>query len=802
MKSLLLREIKSFFDSPIGYLVIAVFLIVNGLFLFVFEGQYNILNSGFADLTPFFTIAPWVLLFLIPAVTMRSFADERKQGTLELLLTKPLSRLQITLGKFLGSFLLILIALLPTLLYGFLLSDYVLGATAMDTGSITGSYFGMLFLIAAYTAIGIFCSSLTDNQIVSFILAVFTAFALYFGFEGLSIYAKGFEELIASLGMDSHFQSMARGVIDTRDVVYFLSITSIFVALTVFRIGTLQASRKARQESVKILAIVIGVLLVLNVAGLRLFGRFDLTQDQRYTLSDTSLEILEQVSQPLYVDVFLKGDFPGEFKRLQTETQQLLEEFRAYNPNVVFQFVDPLEDEEEAEKTMQQFLDRGLTPVSVTVDDRGKQSQATVFPWAIATYGDKHIKVPLLKNNMGESTQEKVISSVQHLEYAFSNAFNAITQEKQKAVAVVKGNGELHDLLIADFVRSVRDNYFIAPFTLDSVAANPQKTLTDLKKYHLAVIAKPTEGFSEEEKQVLDQFILSGGKTLWLVDAVRMDMDSLYNDSGAALAFPNQLNLDDMFFRYGFRIQSNLVKDIMATPIALASGEGSGASRFTQYPWFYSPWVTPVSKHPIAVNVDALKLEFAGGIELLKTPLKKTVLLESSPYSKLVGTPVEVSLSMVEDRPNPSEFKGGGGIPMGVLVEGSFVSMYQNRVLPFKDATFTAKGKETKMIVISDGDVIKNQFDKNFQPLELGFDKWTNKFYGNKEFLLNCVNYLLDENGLINIRSKEVTLALLDREKVYADYTQIGIILIAAPLLLLGIFGALFTWLRIKKYAR
>jgi len=560
--------------------------------------------------------------------------------------------------------------------------------------------------------------------------------------------------------------------------------------------------KAAQKNNLRNLAVTIVVLIAINAIGSQFFHRFDLTQDKRYTLSQTSLNILKEIKQPLIIDVFLKGQFPGEFKKLQTETQQILEEFKAYNKDITFQFVNPIENEEERDTIMASFMERGLTPINVTMDDKGKQTQEVVFPWAIATYGNKSVKVPLLKNLMGASTAEKVVSSVQHLEYAFANAFNTVAKAKEKKIAVIKGNGELHDLLMADFIKQVRENYYIGTFTLDSVAKKPGESLAYLKKYDLAIIARPTEKFSDEEKLVLDQFVTNGGKTLWLVDQINMEMDSLYNDSGATLAYPFDLNLNDMFFKYGVRINPNLVKDLMATPIALATGEQGSATQYTQYPWFYSPMIYPSSKNPIVSNVDGIKFEFANGIDTLKNGIKKTVLLKSSPYSKVVGTPVEVNLNMVTERPEQSEFTNKGNIPVAVLLEGKFHSMFENRVLPFAEKSFQAQGKNNKMIVVSDGDVIRNQLDKNYQPLELGYDKWTNKLYGNKEFLMNCVNYLLDDNGLINIRSKEVNLPLLDKEKVYATYTTSQIITVGLPIVVLGIFGIAFTFLRKRKYSR
>jgi gliding-associated putative ABC transporter substrate-binding component GldG len=556
-----------------------------------------------------------------------------------------------------------------------------------------------------------------------------------------------------------------------------------------------------KKQNLKQLFVIISGLLIANIVGNFFFHRFDLTKDQRYTLSKTSLAIIKEVKEPLIIDVFLKGNFPGEFKKLQTETQQLLEEFKAYNRNITFQFVNPIEDETERDIIMQSFVQRGLTPLNVTVEDKGKQTQEVVFPWAIATYNGKSVKVPLLKNLMGASTAEKVNSSVQHLEYAFANAFNTVTKAKEKKVAVIKGNGEMQDVLMADFIKQVRENYYIGTFTLDSVAKKPQESLAYLKKYDLAIIAKPSEKFSEEEKQVLDQYVVSGGKTLWLVDQVSIEMDSLYNDNGASLAYPKDLGLNDMFFKYGFRIRPDLIKDEQATPIKLATGAQGSASQYTQYFWKYAPLIYPNLNHPIVKNIDGIRFEFANPIEILKNDINKTVLLNTSKYSKPVGSPVEINLNSVTEETKPEEYLNKGNMPVAVLLEGKFNSMYTNRVLPFDDKTYAAVGKKNKMIVVSDADIVKNQLDKNRQPLELGYDKWTSALYGNKDFMMNCVNYLLDDNGLINIRSKEVNLPLLDKDKVQSNYTQSQILTVGLPIVILGIFGLLFAFLRKRKYA-
>lgn len=559
--------------------------------------------------------------------------------------------------------------------------------------------------------------------------------------------------------------------------------------------------KTSRKQNIKSLAIIIIILIAINIISNYYFKRFDLTEDKRYTLSETSLNIIKNIDSPLIVDVFLEGNFPPDFMRLQNETRQLLEEFSAYNPNIIFQFVNPVEKEEERVEVMKQFYERGLQPLNITVDDKGKQTQEVVFPWAVASYGDKGAKVALLKNLMGATTEEKVISSVQHLEFAFAEAFNKITKEKQKKIAIIKGNGELQDIYIADFLKTVRESYFLAPFTLDSVASTPKETLTALKNYDLAIIAKPTEGFTDEEKQVLDQYIINGGKTLWLLDNVHANYEDLYSETGSVLAQQNDLNLTELFFKYGIRINPLLIKDEQAIPIKLATGQQGSNTQYQQYFWKFSPFIYPSTNHPLVKNMEGIKFEFASPIELLNNSVKKTVLLSSSEYSRPIGTPTQISLDIVTEETKPEEYTGKGLMPVAVLLEGQFNSMYTNRVLPFKDTSFKKESTTNKMIVISDGDVIKNQIDKG-TPLELGFDKWTNNLYGNKEFLMNCVNYLLDDTGLINIRSKDVNLPLLDKEKVYQNYSWAQMITVGLPIVILALFGFLFTYLRKKTYSK
>ena len=558
---------------------------------------------------------------------------------------------------------------------------------------------------------------------------------------------------------------------------------------------------RKQQNSYLSLAIVLAVLIVINIIASHLYQRFDLTENKRYTLSETSKEILAGVDNPIIVDVFLKGEFPSEFKRLQNETRYLLEEYQAYNPNIKFNFINPLEENRNAQEIATEFYNAGMPPQNLNVTQNGKVSESLLFPWAVANFGDQRVKIHLLKNKLGDSQEDIVNSWVQQLEYVFTDGFNKLINERSKKVAIMRGNGELPDANIADFIKSIREYYYIAPFTLDSVASDPQKTLQQLEEFDLIIEAKPTQAYSEKEKFVLDQYTMNGGKSLWLIETVTAEKDSLFsNKENSMLAFYNDLNLTDFFFKYGIRVNPELVNDVYSAPIVLAQGSGDN-SQFNPYPWFYEPIAIGNIKHPIVNNIEAVKFNFANPIDTLKNGVEKTILLKSSNASKLEDVPRKLQLSeIINQKPDPKSYTGGAQ-NLAVLLEGRFNSVYKNRVKPFPLKDFKEESKPTKMLIISDGDVIKNSFRKG-KPQELGYDPLTATTYGNKEFLVNAVNYLLDDQGLLKIRAKEVTLPFLNINKVEAERTQWQLINILVPLVMLVIFGFLFSYFRKKRYQK
>ena len=539
----------------------------------------------------------------------------------------------------------------------------------------------------------------------------------------------------------------------------------------------------------KITVLLIGLIL-LNIIGSKIYKRFDLTQDNRYTLSKATEKIVKNVKDILIITVYLKGDFPAEFKRLQTETKLHLEELKARNKNIQFRFVNPTE-------ITQKLIKTGLEPSSLQIQENGKSSEIMMFPWAVVSYKNKTENVSLLKDVFSNSQDQQLESSIQNLEFAFANAIHKVTSEKSKKIAVLRGNGELNDIYIADFLRKLGEYYFLAPFTLDSVAVQPQKTLQGISEFDLAIIAKPTEKFTESEKFTLDQFIMNGGKTLWIIDNVQAELDSLMQ-TGETLAYPRDLGLTDLFFNYGVRINTDLILDLYSSEIPLATGNIGNQTQFNQFLWEYYPLLNSRNNHPINNNIEAVNVKFANSIDLLKNDIQKTVLLQSSPLSKTVGTPSLITLRTITQKPNQSEYNKGNR-PISVLLEGKFKSAYFGRIKPFKIAEPKENGIENKMVVISDGDIIANEVSKG-KPLGLGLNKWTNQRYGNKEFLLNTVNYLLDDTGLINIRSKTVKIDFLNKEKAFEESSKWQLINILFPLLLLALFGFIFNYFRKKKY--
>ena len=544
-------------------------------------------------------------------------------------------------------------------------------------------------------------------------------------------------------------------------------------------------------KRLKHILIVAVVLILLNIINQGYYTRIDLTKDKRYTIAKVTEDLINKIDKQLLIKVYLEGDFPSEFKRLQIETRQFLEELSAKNSQIKIQFIRP-------DNQREKLINAGMIPSQLTVKEDGKLSNAIIFPWAEILYKNKTSKVSLLPNGTSQSQEDQLEKAIENLEFSFSNAFYKLQKEKEKKIAILSGNGELSDIQLYSFLSEVKKKYRLAKFTLDSVTTNPKKTLRDLQQFDLAIIAKPTQAFTENEKLVLDQYIINGGKTLWMIENVQADTDSLYTN-GSMLAYPRDLNLTDFFFAYGLRVNATLLQDLYAAKIPLATGNLGNKPQFQNLSWFYHPLVLGNPNHAISKNILPVRLRFANQIDTLQNNLKKTPLLMSSMLTKKVGTPAIVELNSIANEPKEEEYSTGFQVT-GLLTEGVFNSMYTNRVKPFNVDNFRKKSLYNKMVVISDGDIGRNQLQKG-KPFDLARDKWTDEQFGNKEFLLNTVDYLLDDNGLIELRNKNIQINLLDKKRAYQEKTYWQFINIALPLLILITFGFTFHYLRKRKYS-
>ncbi|WP_405352094.1 gliding motility-associated ABC transporter substrate-binding protein GldG [Nonlabens sp. Asnod3-H03] len=552
------------------------------------------------------------------------------------------------------------------------------------------------------------------------------------------------------------------------------------------------------------LIVIVAALVLINYGASKWYERFDLTKDQRYTLSPVATQLAESVESTMLIDVFLDGELPPEFRKLQSETQQLLEEYAAVNKNIKFNFVNPTEDEstEAVEQITMRLAQYGIKPAMATIMEGGKSTKVVVFPWAIMVYNGKTTAVPLLKTVARATMEERVNSSIQQLEYQFADGMSKVINEKSKTIAVLRDSGELSDLQIRDFIKTLQQYYRVAPFGIEFVKDNdsvtPVDVLNQLNKFDLIIEPKPTVAFSETKNYIIDQYIMDGGKMLLAADPIIFENDSLANPQSIGYGMPRDLNLDNLLFKYGLRLNNGIVKDERAGGLALATGQGRN-TQYEAFDWPYYPISKSDSDNPITKNLEEVKFEYTGTIDTLKNSIKKTVLLSTSPDTQIKILPAAISLAELDQPIDPLATKVGEK-PLAVLAEGSFTSAYKNRVKPFEMTNSIDEGKESAIVLIADGDVLKNQIDSG-KAQELGYDMRTGALYGNKEFLMNTVNYLLDDTGLIQLRSKNITVPFLNLKKSYDERTKWQLINVLLPLITVVIFGLVFNYLRRKKYS-
>ncbi|RPD48426.1 gliding motility-associated ABC transporter substrate-binding protein GldG [Hymenobacter sediminis] len=563
--------------------------------------------------------------------------------------------------------------------------------------------------------------------------------------------------------------------------------------------STTPVTTRKRRDLTRFGVAVLGLLL-LNFLGGLFFFRLDLTEEKRYTMAGATKQLLENLKQPVTVTVYLEGDFPPAFRRLQQSVRETLNEMQVYGgANLHYVFVDP--SAAGTEKARNEYyttlLKKGLRPTNLGANENGKRVEKIIFPWATVAAGGKEQQVLLLRGNQAAPSDVRLNQSIEGLEYELASAIRKLNPGQRKRIGVLEGHGELSNQEAGDLIGSLQQFYDV--FRVNLNQARPQ----DLKTLSAIIVAKPATAYSEPEKFKLDQFITQGGNALFFVDAMRVNLDSA--NRGGMLSFPLQLGLEDMLFKYGVRVNPDLLLDLNSGVIPLVTGSLGDKPKVEPMPWQFYPLINNFSQHPVTRNLDAVYTKFVSSIDTVKAVgIRKTPLLFTSRYSRVLPAPVPVNLNDARLEPNPklytAQFK-----PVGYLLEGQFRSLFANRAEPgttrFQPAT-SPQARPAKVLVISDGDFVRNDVDpKTGRPFRLGFDRLANTEFANRELVLNAVDYMLDESGLIAVRGKQITLRPLDKLRAIAERRQWQLLNLAAPLVLLGLFGLVRAWRRKRRYA-
>ncbi len=788
-------------------LAIAVFFVLLGLWLWIFPDT-SILDNKFSSLQTLFELAPWLFLFIIPALTMRSIAEEKANGTLDILRSKPISIWGIVTGKFVATLIMVFIMVLICQIYTFSVGQLGFPKGNLDVGGTLGSFIAWVLLAACYISIGIFASAVSSSQMISFLLASVLCFLVYTGpafLATLPVLVGNLDYALQWLGMESHYQSMSKGILTNNDFFYFTSVILVFLYLSSL---VLKNSGNTYSFKKSLLHPAMGFIVVSVSLSLLPFFSIDLTEDRRYTLGAETKSLIRTVDDIVYAEVLMDGRLPAAFTRLRKSAIEKLQDFNKINKNILFKQVDPLEGDREMVKANQEALRKdGISPTQLTVYNGKEQEKKIIYPYVVFHFGERIVPVNLLESKDTRMDEDEVLNrSVSLLEYKFANAIQKLKLKKNPVVVFTKGHGELTPLQTADLERTLRPVYSTGRMILDSVV----KISNEID---VLLVAKPQHAFSTRDNFLVDQYIMNGGKVLWFIDPVFVNTDTVNAANRLKQDFiplPYELNLDELFFKYGFRILPNVVLDYECTTIPLLTGYSGGNPQFEPKKWYFHPLIAPVSMHAIVKNLDRISTFYPATIDTVKTKsaISKTILLSSSDHSRTLTSPSPINFEMVRQSISADQFNRPAQ-PVALLAEGVFSSAFENRVseslsntLKQINAEYKLESSPTKMIVFSDGDLPANAISSRGEPAPLGFNMYEQVTYpGNKNLVMNSIEYLIDENNILNARNKEIRLRMLDDSKIEKNKTFWQWFNLILPVVFSFLIYFIADFYRKRKYA-
>ena len=574
--------------------------------------------------------------------------------------------------------------------------------------------------------------------------------------------------------------------------------------------------KKINQKRSSLTRLVLGIVILVfvNVISGQLFTRWDLTAEKRYTVSKDTQKLLRNLDDVVYFQVYLEGDLTPKYKRLQKATREMLDEFRIYTDKVQYEFINPssAENAKERYEVHENLKSRGLMAAEIREDDAEGVKFQLIFPGAIVSFKARELPLQFLRPEKGASEEQMVNRAIQDIEFNLAYAINILSNDQRAKIAFIEGHGEFGQRETADITNALRENYIVERVRLNEqvnvlterVEVDSTGTMAIRNIYKAIIIAGPDSVFSEKDKFIIDQYIMHGGKVLWLIDPVFASMDSL-QFTEATMGVTKDIYLDDQLFNYGVRLNTDLIMDLIALPIPITTGSVAGQPQIDFFSWYFFPLLSPQVNHPVVSNISAVMSNFASTLDTIKIPgIKKTILLNSSPYSRSMNAPVYINLNIMGYEPDESLYNEQF-LPVAVLLEGKFSSLYKNRIAPelanSREIGFTEISQPTAMIVVADADIIRNQvhYSQGYA-LPLGYDQYTEQQFGNKKFILNAIDYLTEGSELITIRSRELTLRLLDNTYLKSNALKWQVINVAVPPILVIVFGIIYTLLRRKRY--
>lgn len=550
--------------------------------------------------------------------------------------------------------------------------------------------------------------------------------------------------------------------------------------------------------------LIVAIIIVVNIIASFLYTEIDLTDDQRFTLSESTKAVIAAPDDNITIKVLLEGEFPAGFKRLQSSVKDLMDKLRDINPNIVYEFEDPSEGSPRVvEQRQKMLIEEKIVPVSLSYSDGTQLVQKAVFPFAIVTYKAKKYIINLLEEQKPGDDEDVILNkSVALLEYKFANAFQKLQAPRAKNVLFTQGNEEWDEAQTFRLESEIRRFHKVGRIYLDSLM------MLD-STIDLLIVAGPKTPISIQNQFKIDQYVMNGGKVLWLLDKFHISLDSISKNK-FFIPTDTDSGVDNLLFKYGARITPDLIMDLECSYIPQVIGMAGDKPQTKLFPWYYHTSAATTDVHPIVKNVDRINMFFPSTIDTIKTDadIKKTILLTTSKYSRSQLQPMRLTFEILKTAPDPTKFTGGQR-PLAVLLEGKFESFFKNRLtadvqsnLEQMGLQFLEVSKPTKQIVISDSDFAKNLVNTtNGQTEDIGYNKWERKYYkGNKDFVVNMIEFMLDDGSILESRSKEIKLRLLDAVKTKDEKTKWQFINVGLPVVLLTIFGIIYHYIRRRRF--